>query len=125
MKYLVSIPREREEDKRWTTRREPVVPCFPSQHTGAFLAVPSFLLADMAEVVETDADADELAAALAKEYPGLPRKLHENYVFAVWKAVVDAQIGTRYRVIVNQRQALLVNVKTGDSKSLWEEQPLT
>ena len=94
MKYLVSVPREMEKDKRWTTRREPVVPCFPSQHTGAFLTVPSFLLADKAEVAETDADADEMASALTAEYPGLPRVLHENYVFAVWKAVINAPLGT-------------------------------
>lgn len=124
MKYLVSVPREMEEDKRWTTRREPVVPCFPSQHTGAFLTVPSFLLAEKAEVAETDADADEMAAALAREYPGLPRVLHENYVFAVWKAALNAPIGTTYRVTVNQKQALLLNTETGESVSLWEEQPL-
>lgn len=125
MKYLVAIPRETEKDAKWTTRREPVVPCFPSQHTGAFLTVPSFLLAEKAEVVETDADADELAAALAKEYPGLPKALHENYVFAVWKAVLSVPVGTVYKTVVNQRQALLVNAKTGESTSLWEEQPLT
>ena len=125
MKYLVAVPREKEADPKWTTRREPVVPCFPSQHTGAFLTVPSFLLAERAEVAETDADADEMAAALAKEYPGLPRKLHENYVFAVWKEVQAIPPGTAYKVVVNQKQALLVNVKTGESTMLWKEQPFT
>lgn len=124
MKYLVAIPRETERDDKWTTRREPVVPCFPSQHSGAFLTVPSFKLAERAEVAETDADADEMAGALAKEYPGLPRTLHENYVLAVWKAVVDVPVGTTYKVLVNQKQALLVDTKTGRSTSLWEEQPL-
>lgn len=124
MKYLVAIPRETERDDKWTTRREPVVPCFPSQHSGAFLTVPSFKLAERAEVAETDADADEMAGALAKEYPGLPRTLHENYVLAVWKAVIDVPVGTTYKVLVNQKQALLVDTKTGRSTSLWEEQPL-
>lgn len=124
MKFLVAVPRERERDNRWTTVREPVVPCFPSQHTGAFLTVPSFLLAARAEVAETDADADELANALAKEYPGLPRALHENYVFAVWRAVIPDPVGRVYRVTVNQQQALLVDAKTGESRFLWKEQPL-
>ena len=124
MKFLVAVPRERERDKRWTTAREPVVPCFPSQHTGAFLTVPSFLLAARAEVAETDADADALADALAKEYPGLPRKLHENYVFAVWQAVMSDPVGRVWRVTVNQQQALLVDAKTGESRFLWKEQPL-
>lgn len=124
MKYLVAIPREKETDAKWTTRREPVVPCFPSQHSGAFLAVPSFKLADRAEVAETDADADEIAEALVREYPGLPRALHENYVFATWRAALLAPVGTVYKAVVNQRQALLVDVKTGASTSLWEEQPL-
>ena len=124
MKYLVAIPREKETDAKWTTRREPVVPCFPSQHSGAFLAVPSFKLADRAEVAETDADADEIAEELVREYPGLPRALHENYVFATWRAALLAPVGTVYKAVVNQRQALLVDVKTGASTSLWEEQPL-
>ena len=124
VKYLVSIPRETENDPKWTTRREPVVPCFPSQHSGAFLAVPSFLLAERAEVMDTTTDADELVEALAKEYPCLPRTLHENYVLAVWKAVFDVPAGTVYKAVVNQKQALLVNTKTGESTILWNEQPL-
>ena len=123
MKYLVAIPREKEADAKWTTRREPVVPCFPSQHSGAFLTVPGFLLADKAEVAEVDADADVLAEALAKEYPGLPRILHENYVLAVWKTVMDVPAGTVFTVLVNQQQATLVNVKTRETTTLWNEQP--
>ena len=124
MKFLVSIPAEKVNDERWTTERMPVVPCFPSQHSGAFLTVPGFKLADRAEVAETDADADEMATALVREYPGLPRRLHENYILAVYEAVFNAPAGTVYRVKVNQKQALLVNIGTGESMSLWEEQPL-
>ena len=104
--------------------REPVVPCFPSQHSGAFLTVPGFKLADRAEVAETDADADALAEALAKEYRCLRRALHENYVFGTWRATLNDPAGTTYRTIVNQRQAIIVNVKTGESRILWNEQPL-
>lgn len=126
MKFLVSIPRTQVTDeKTWTTRREPVVPCFPSQHSGAFLAVPSFMLADRAEVAEIPEDADALAAALAKEYPGLPRVLHENYVLAVWKAVYELPPGTVFTVRVNQQQAMLVDVKTGKTIILWNSQPMT
>ena len=126
MKFLVSIPKERAtEDSKWTTRREPVVPCFPSQSSGAFLTVPGFELAEKAEVAETDADADEMALAMAKEYPGLPRTLHENYIMAVWKAVFDAQPGTVFTVTVNQRQAMLVNAETRETTVLWREQPLS
>lgn len=124
MKFLVSIPAEKVNDERWTTERMPVVPCFPSQHSGAFLTVPGFKLADRAEVAETDSDADEMAQALAKEYPGLPRRLHENYILAVYKAVFDVPAGTAYRVLVNQKQAMLVDARTGATTILWEEQPL-
>lgn len=124
MKFLVAIPRAQIKDDKWTTEREPVVPCFPSQHNGAFLAVPSFKLADRAEVAETDADADQMALALAKEYPGLPRALHENYILAVYKAVYDLPLGTVFKVSVSQRQAMLINAKTSDTISLWTEQPL-
>jgi len=124
MKFLVSIPAEKVNDERWTTERMPVVPCFPSQHSGAFLTVPGFKLADRAEVAETGSDADEMAQALAKEYPGLPRRLHENYILAVYKAVFDVPAGTAYRVLVNQKQAMLVDARTGATTILWEEQPL-
>lgn len=124
MKFLVSIPAEKVNDERWTTERMPVVPCFPSQHSGAFLTVPGFTLADKAEVSETDADADDLAGALATEYPGLPRRLHEGYILAVYKAVYDVPVGTVYRAIVNQKQAMLVDAKTGASTMLWEKQPM-
>ncbi len=124
MKYLVSVPAERVSDERWTTRRMPVVPCFPSQHSGAFLTVPEFKLANKAEVAETDADADEMAQALAAEYPGLPRRLHENYILAVYKAVFDVPVGTTYKTTINQKQAMLIDAKTGESVMLWQEQPL-
>lgn len=124
MKYLVSIPVARSTDRRWTTEREPVVPCFPSQHSGAFLAVPSFLLADRAVVTETDADPDAIAAALAKEYPGLPRRLHENYVMKTFEAVFGMAEGTVLRAAVSQRQARLVDAKTGAVTVLWDGQPL-
>jgi hypothetical protein len=124
MKYLIAIPNAKAMDDKWTTRREPVVPCFPSQHGSAFLTVPSFLLANKAEVSNTDVDADEIAEALVKEYPGLPRALHENYVLTVWKAVYDIPLGTVFRVSVSQRQAILIDDKTNGTIVLWNSQPL-
>lgn len=123
MRYLVAIPKEKVTDDRWTTVREPVVPCFPSQHAGAFLAVPSFKLADRAEVAETDADPDEMCAQLVKEYPGLPAKLHENYILKTFEAVQALPQGTVCRISVNQKQALLVP-EGRPTVLLWNEQPL-
>ena len=124
MRFLVAIPKETVNDDKWATAREPVVPCFPSQSSGAFLAVPSFRFSEKAEVAETDADPGTLADALAKEYPGLPRTLHENYVLEVFKAVFDAPLGTVYRISVSQRQAMLIDDKTAETKILWREQPI-
>lgn len=124
MKFLVTIPRDKVNDNIWTTRREPAVPCFPSQHGRAFLGIPEFRLADKAEVLDIDTDPDVLVDALAKEYPGLPRRLHENYVLGVFKAVFDTPIGTVFRIIVNQKQALLIKDETNHIISLWDEQPL-
>lgn len=122
MKYLVAIPNEKVTDDMWTTVREPVVPCFPSQHAGAFLAVPSFKLAYRAEVAHTDADPDELCEKLATEYPGLPRTLHENYILKTFEAVQELPCGTVCRVSVNQKQALLVP-DGRPTVLLWNEQP--
>ncbi len=123
MKYLVAIPKEKVTDGRWTTAREPVVPCFPSQHAGAFLAVPSFKLAETAEVAETEADPDEMLEKLAQEYPGLPRTLHENYILKTYEAVQALPAGTVCRISVNQKQALLVPAGQ-PTVLLWNEQPL-
>ena len=124
MKFLVAIPKETVNDDKWATAREPVVPCFPSQSSGAFLAVPSFRFSEKAAVAETDADPDRLADALAKEYPGLPRTLHENYVLKVFEAVFDAPLGTVYRIAVSQKQAMLIDDKSSETKILWQEQPI-
>ena len=123
MKYLVSVPVERDSDGRGTTAREPVVPCLPSQHSGAFLAVPSFRLAHRAEVAETDADPDEMCRKLEAEYPGLPRSLHENYIMKTFEAVQGLPAGTVCTVSVNQKQAMLVPDGM-PTLILWNEQPL-
>lgn len=125
MKFPVSIPASRSTDGKWTMRREPVVPCFPTQHTRAFLAVPSFLLAEKAEVADIDADPDELADRLSAEYPGLPRTLHENYVLTMYKTVFDMPEGTVLRVSVSQDQAFLIDDRTSTTTTLWNAQPLT
>lgn len=120
----MAIPASGTNDGRWAESGELVIPCFPSQHTGAFLAVPSFRLAARARVSEEDVDPDTLADALAKEYPGLPRKLIENYILETYKAVAEDADGTEYGVVVGQDQALLVNKTTGRTKQLWEKQPV-
>lgn len=130
MTYLAAIPKERATDGKWTTVREPVVPCFPSMHAGAFLAVPSFTLAEKAEVVDIGSvvsgfDPGEMMKALAKEYPGLPEKLHENYILKTWEAVRSMDPGRVFKVIVNQKQALLIDDRTGETVMLWQEQPLS
>lgn len=124
MKFLVAIPKETVADGKWATAREPVVPCFPSQSAGAFLAIPSFTMAEKAEVTETDADPDEMVDALAREYPGLPRGLHENYVMAVFRYAYARDLGTVVRVAVNQKQAIMTEEASGESHILWNEQPL-
>lgn len=127
MKYLVSIPKEKVTDGKWTTAREPVVPCFPSQHNGAFLTVPSFKLAEKAEVKDMpDFDPDAMCDKLAKEYPGLPRELHENYIMKTFEAVFDMPEGTELKVAVNQNQALLIPTAKGTpTVTLWDSQPMT
>ena len=123
MKYLVSVPVERDSDGRWTTAREPVVPCFPSQHSGAFLAVPSSRLPPTAAAAATDADPDEMCRKLEAEYPGLPRSLHENYIMKTFEAVQGLPAGTVCTVSVNQKQAMLVPDGM-PTLILWHEQPL-
>lgn len=123
MKYLFAASAG-AQGKQGTTEEDPVVPCFPGTHDTSFLTVPSFKIAARAVVKDLEVDPDEMVDSLAKEYPCLPRKLHENYVFETFKSVADEEIGTEFGVAVNQRQALLINKTNGSTKVIWDKQPI-
>lgn len=126
MKYLVStIPAKAGIDpKEWAPPGEPVVPWFPATLNNAFLSVTSFKPVLIAEVQDIDADPDELHAKLVKEYPGLPSKLHENYVLAIAMAASKHPVGTKFKVLVDYDSASLQQVGMNEIYPLWTEQPM-
>jgi len=128
MRYLLSVsPAETavNEEERWAPAGEPVVPWYPATLVNVFLSVESFKQAPSAEVAECPhLDLDFLAKRLAKEYPGLPLTLHENYVLATAKAAHHFPVGTRLQVLIGQNQTRLKPVGKDDFYTLWEKQPL-
>lgn len=126
MKYLLSsTPAYAGVDpKDWAPAGEPVVPWYPATRNNAFLAIGSWKPALIATVRSADLDPDQLAARLAAEYPGLPRKLHENYVLAVALAARDYADGTSFKILVDDNNATLQQVGTDNLRVLWTTQPL-
>lgn len=128
MKYLVSVPPEQvsDDDKdRWAPGGELVIPWFPAPPQNLFLCVPSFKFAPYAVVKDvSDFDPDVLAAQLKKQYPGLPDKLHENYVLETARIALRFPVGTRFQPFIDINSVKLRVVGTESMNTLWEKQPM-
>lgn len=122
IRFLVSVPVESGKDM-WTTGRFPVVPCFPPQHDRAFLCIGDWRLAREAEVAEIDVDPDALADEMSRQYPGIPRTMHDAYVMHTFEAAMRRSIGDRVRVLVSQDKATLVNVDKPGVEDMWTRKP--
>jgi len=127
MKYLVSVaPKAAELQDQWAPGGEPVVPWYPHSPQNAFLAIPSFQPSQYAQVVDDPAvDVDEVARKLKSHYPGLPAKLHDNYVLAIARAAHRYPAGTIFRIYVDYDKAeMCVAGKEDVRHVLWEKLPL-
>ena len=109
----------------WAAGGEPVVPQFPHKGTNHWLSVVSFKPA-LAAVVEEreDVDLDSYAAALAAEYPGLPAKLHGEYVLRCGKLAHMIPVGSTVQVYIDQDSAKVMVRENEEWIELWKTQPL-
>ena len=113
------------DEGKWAQEDEPVVPWYPATLRNVFLGTGTFRPALYALVADVpDLDIDALADKLIKEYPGLPRTLHQNYVLAIAKAATANPLGTLYRILITIDVATLVEVNTENTYRLWDNQPL-
>jgi len=126
MKFLVSVPPEKITEKDvWAEGDEPVIPWFPATSENVFLSIKSFKKSPYAKVADCPKlDVDDLATALKKQYPGLPAKLHENYVVAIAMAAHAYPVGTKFQIFITQDTAKLKVVGKEELHILWEKQPL-
>ena len=122
MLFLVSAVSQKS-DRSTAQAGEPVVPNFPVPPSNTFLSLASWNYCALASVAEIAADPDTLLKGMVKQFPGLPAKLHENYIVAVATAVANDTPGTRYSVITGE-QTQLINNETGAVNTLWTRQPL-
>ena len=102
-----------------------MVPWYPATLANVFLSVKSFKQAPTAQVSRLgELDLDALATSLAKQYPGLPRTLHENYVLGTARAAYHFPVGTKLQIIITAHRAQVRPVGTDEMYVLWEQQPL-
>ena len=123
MPYLVATSPAVGEVAEWADRGEPVVPWFPATLRNVFLGCRTFRPATHALATGCCLDPDELAAGLAKQYPGLPAKLCENYVLRTAQAARQLPTGTLVRIFITADSARLQDIKTDTILTLWEQQP--
>lgn len=126
MKYLIAsaLANAGVDPSDWAPVGEPVVPWYPATLNNAFLAIGSFKPALVVAVEEVDLDPDTLADKLTSEYPGLPRVLHRNYVFATAVAAAKYPLGTKLMITITEDSAVLHEVGTTRTLTLWDSQPL-
>lgn len=126
MRYLFSIEPQKSVDKDlWAPAGEPVVPQFPHCGTNNWLSTVSFKPAIAATVLEKDdIDLDTYAAALIKEYPGLPPELHKEYVLRCGKLAHMVPVNSIMQVYITQHTAKVMVRETEEWIELWNKQPL-
>jgi len=106
------------------SEHEPVVPWFPAPPQNAFLGTDSWKLVSHALALDRPVDPDVIASRLAKQYPGLPRVLLDNYVLATARAASKLPLDTIVSCIVTADAATLQISESGQSIVLWDQQPI-
>ena len=126
MRYLFSVaPAESSDETEWAAGGEPVVPQFPHAGSNHWLSVVSFKPAPAAVIeARDDIDLDAYATALAKEYPGLPVELHNEYVLRCGKLAHMLPIGSVMQVYIKPNSARVMVRDTEEWIELWKKQPL-
>jgi hypothetical protein len=129
MRFLTAIHPDyvpEAEKHRYAVAGEPVIPWYPAPMDNLFMSTVSFKKAIHAVVRELpEFNADAALAHLLKEYPGLPKVLHENYLYHTARAAAAFPEGTIFRIYIKPTTARLHEVG-GEERlfTLWEQQPL-
>jgi hypothetical protein len=124
VRFLVSCPPEVQQTGEWAPAGEPVVPWFPATQENVFLSCSGFKRSLYAVVAEGTWDPDVLARALVDQYPGLPKRLCENYVLQTALRAAKVPVGTKLRIFVTRDSATLQPVGTDKLITMWDTQPL-
>lgn len=123
MKYLISVPSEKPLAGQLSVC-EPVVPWYPAPAADMFVGTITFGKCYQATVREVlDLNLTDMAIRLHKQYPGLPTKLHENYVLHTAHLADALPVGTRVQVVITQTSAKIRVVETKRFYTLWDKQP--
>lgn len=126
IKHIVSIaPTNQAEgdEERWCVDNEIIVPAMPVPVHNLFVAPLSGRVCYLGIVTLGKIDVNALYEALAERYPGVPPKLHENYIIETIVAANKLKEGERVSVISNQRSASIMT-EENEMLILWENQPI-
>lgn len=123
MNYLISIPSDKPLGG-WLAGREPVVPWYPAPASDVFVGTITFGKCYQAVVESVPGlNLTDIADRLARQYPGLPRTLHENYVLYTANLSHYLPVGLRVQAVVTQHSAKIRVVDTQKIYTLWDKQP--
>jgi len=129
MKFLIAVTPEyvlAQDRDKYAPDGEPVIPWYPAPLDNQFLSVISFRRSIHALVADLPAfNVDDALTNLMKQYPGLPRRLHANYLMHTARAAQQFPVGTRFRIFITADSAKLHEIGVAERLfTLWEEQPV-
>lgn len=100
---------------------EPVIPNFPTTTPGSFLGILSGGYTYEAILGECTDDPDTWLVKLMQNYPGIPGAYLRTVLVQTLVVADGLKPDRRYRVFVNQTEATLQDVESGDLIPIWKE----
>jgi hypothetical protein len=96
-----------------------LIPQYPSHTGNKFLSTTTFKTYMSGEVTDSDADPDEALNNLLKQYPGIPREIHENYIIRACRAASKFNVGVHVRPVLTQTSAMVQDEEGTTHVTLW------
>ena len=96
-----------------------LVPWYPAPVQNMFVSTVTFEKHTHGVVVDADFDIDTACANLTKQYPGIPREMHERYVIKSCVAAAKFEVGTRVRPVITIDSAMVQDVDGTQHVTLW------
>ena len=115
----------RKHAETFAKEDELVIPCYPNTYENQFISIRSLKLAPFAKVISApELIIDTLTDILSKNIPGLPRELHEMFVFESARLAHLFPIGTRFKLFNTYNTAKVKVLGEDKYHQMWDELPI-
>lgn len=99
---------------------ELLIPWFPAPVRNVFLSTHSFAIRPQGIISEApNIDLDAILEALHKQYPGIPREIHEKYILRSCYAAAQFPVGTEVRPVITADSAMVQDLEGSKHIDLW------